>query len=106
MLKITIRPQASLDIEDHVTYLAEQNEDRAFRFFDSVRETFADLAQMPGIGRRYLHPTKPDLNLHRWAVRNFCTYLVFYRIRETEIEIVRVLPAVRDLDSILGRESP
>jgi toxin ParE1/3/4 len=106
MLKITIRPQANFDIEDHVTYLAEQNEDQAFRFFDCVRETFADLARMPGIGRRYRHPTKTDLNLHRWAVRDFRTYLVFYRIKETEIEIVRVLPAVRDLDRILGRESP
>lgn len=106
MLKITIRPQANLDIEDHVTYLAEQNEDRAFRFFDYVRETFADLARMPRIGRRHLHPTKPDLNLHRWAVKNFHTYLVFYRIRETEIEIVRVLPAVRDLNRILDGESP
>ena len=63
--KIIVRPQVNLDVEDYVDYLSQYDEDRAFRFFDAVRETFADLARMPGMGKRYRHPTNPELHLHQ-----------------------------------------
>jgi toxin ParE1/3/4 len=100
--RIVVRPAVSFDVDDHVAYLSEQNEDRAFRFFDAVRETFADLARMPGMGVRYRHPTRADLNLHKWSVKGFRSYLVFYKIHETEVEIVRIISAARDIDQIFS----
>jgi toxin ParE1/3/4 len=103
--RIKIRPKASIDTDDCFAYIVQNNEDSALRFFDAVRQTFADLARMPRVGKRYRHSAKPDLQLHQWPVRGFRAYLIFYRISETEIEIVRILPASRNLDQILANES-
>jgi toxin ParE1/3/4 len=75
------------------------------RFFDAVRQTFADLGRMPGIGKRYHHSAKPKINLHQWPVRGFRAYLIFYQIHSAEIEIVRVLPASRNIHQILKDET-
>jgi toxin ParE1/3/4 len=99
--RIKTRPQADIDIDDCFTYIAENNEDAALRFFDAVRQTFADLARMPGVGKRYTKTSNPDLNLRQWAVRGFRNYLIFYQINTDEIIIVRLLPATRDIDQIL-----
>ncbi|NMG09488.1 type II toxin-antitoxin system RelE/ParE family toxin [Brasilonema sp. UFV-L1] len=48
--RIIITPKASLDIDEHFAYIAQQNSDTALHFFDAVRETFAQLARMPGMG--------------------------------------------------------
>jgi toxin ParE1/3/4 len=98
--RIRTLPKADFDIDDCVAYIAEDNEDSALRFFDAVRQTFADLARMPGIGKRYSNVSHPDLNLHQWPVRGFRKYLIFYRIKEDEIVIERLLPASRNIDQI------
>lgn len=51
--RIVITPKASLDIDEYFAYIAQENPDTALLFFDSVRETFAQLARMPGMGSRY-----------------------------------------------------
>jgi toxin ParE1/3/4 len=102
--RIKIRPKANIDVDDCFLYLVQENEDAALNFFDAVRQTFADLGRMPGMGKRYQHPTRQDLNLHQWPVKGFRAYLIFYRIHAAEIEIVRVLPAVRNIDQILQNE--
>lgn len=49
--RILIHDNATIDIHEHFAYLAETNQDQAFRFFDAARQTFAALAHMPGMGR-------------------------------------------------------
>ncbi|BAY12274.1 type II toxin-antitoxin system RelE/ParE family toxin [Calothrix sp. NIES-2098] len=39
--RIIITPKASLDIDEHFAYIAQENSDAALHFFDAVRETFA-----------------------------------------------------------------
>jgi toxin ParE1/3/4 len=51
--RITIRPRASQDIDDHFAYLARNSSETAFQFFDAVRLTIAQIARMPGIGVAY-----------------------------------------------------
>jgi toxin ParE1/3/4 len=101
---ITTRPQAAMDIDDCFIFIAQNNEDKALQFFDAVRQTFATLARRPGMGSLYLHPSMPNSDLRKWAVKEFRGYLIFYRVHETTIEIVRVLPALRDIDRILASE--
>ena len=48
---ISIQPQVSQDIDRVCGYLAKTNRDRAMAFLDAVRQTFADLARMPGVGK-------------------------------------------------------
>jgi toxin ParE1/3/4 len=99
--RITTRQQAAIDIDECFVFIAQNNENKAMKFFDSVRQSFAALARMPEMGGLYLHPSMPNSDLRKWPVKGFRGYLIFYRIHETMIEIVRVLPASRDLDRIL-----
>jgi toxin ParE1/3/4 len=98
---IVIRPKASLDLDDCFIFIAQNNEDAATRFFDSVRQTYANLARMPRMGTVYHATSDQNSDLRKWPVKGFRGYLIFYRVHETEIEIVRVLPAARNIDQIL-----
>ena len=98
---ISVQPQVSQDIDQVYRYFAETDRDRAMVFFDAVRQTFADLARMPGIGKIY-DSGEDDLNdLHRWFVKGFKTYLILYRFDDEVVTIVRVIDGRRDIPAIL-----
>jgi toxin ParE1/3/4 len=50
MRKIVVSIPVRLDLREQFAYLAESDFDKALQFFDAARQTFADLARMPGIG--------------------------------------------------------
>ncbi|MBD2597682.1 type II toxin-antitoxin system RelE/ParE family toxin [Nostoc spongiaeforme FACHB-130] len=102
--KIVITPKASLDIDECFAYIAQQNPDTALLFFDSVRETFAQLARMPGMGSRYLVENIRLQGLRKWAVKGFKKYLIFYFEKDESINIVRILYAGQDIENILEKE--
>lgn len=99
--RIFIRPAASVDLDQHVAYLIQNNSEAAMRFFDAARQTFAALARMPGIGRIYRTGEDETQDIRRWAVKGFKNYLIFYRSDDTVIEIIRILHAAQDLDRLL-----
>ncbi|MDF5706819.1 MAG: type II toxin-antitoxin system RelE/ParE family toxin [Nostoc sp. S4] len=101
---IVITPKASLDIDEHFAYIFQQNPDTALLFFDFIRETFAQLARMPGIGSQYHQDNIRLQGLRKWAVKGFKKYLIFYFERDENIEIVRVLYARQDIERILEQE--
>jgi len=99
--RIVITPRASQDIDEQFAYIASDNEDTALRFFDSVRQTFSQLARTPGMGSRY-EVSNPRLEgLRKWAVKGFEKHLIFYLYSGDTIEVVRVLHAGRDIATIL-----
>ncbi len=98
---IRLHEDATIDLEDHVTYISQTDRDRAFRFFDTARQTFTALAQMPGMGRVYESDDDDMVDLRKWAVKGFKQYLIFYRYDDETIEILRVLNAARDLGPLL-----
>ena len=53
MLRIVVSEPARLDLREHFEYLSERDYDKALAFFDAARQTFADLARMPGMGSPY-----------------------------------------------------
>jgi toxin ParE1/3/4 len=91
--RILIHENATIDIHEHFGYLAQNNQDQAFRFFDAVRQTFAALARMPGMGQIYESEEDDILNIRKWSVKNFKKYLIFYRYDDEIIEILRVIQA-------------
>ena len=99
---IVITPKASADVDEHFTYLAEENLEVALLFFDSVRQTFAQIARMPGIGSSYPVENPRFQGLRKWSVKGFKQYLIFYFEQDECIEIMRVLYARRDLEQVLG----
>jgi len=85
-------------------YLAEEsgNNDVSFRFLAAAEASFEQLAAMPemGVARKYFDPVLAGVRMLRIA--GFDNYLIFYRHAENGIEIIRVLHAKRDIDSLFG----
>ncbi|MEM9136681.1 MAG: type II toxin-antitoxin system RelE/ParE family toxin [Cyanobacteria bacterium P01_F01_bin.42] len=102
--RIILRPRANRDIDNHVDYLAQNNDDTALEFFDAVRSTVAQLARMPGMGSLYSIKNPRLKGLRRWSVKGFKRYIIFYLEQDDTIEVVRILHASRDLGNIFNRE--
>ena len=85
MTQVYKHPRAESDLIAIWRYIAEDSPVNADRFLDRLDETFAVLAEMPGMGH-----ARPDLatGLRMFPVGN---YLIFYRPGEDGIEVVRVL---------------
>jgi toxin ParE1/3/4 len=99
--KIIIQPQAERDIDEYYYYIAQTDRAQAMQFFDAARQTFAQLARMPGLGRVYITGEADLLDIHRWFVKGFKNHLIFYRFDAVAIEIIRVIDGRRDLQAIL-----
>ncbi|MDZ7992283.1 MAG: type II toxin-antitoxin system RelE/ParE family toxin [Nostoc sp. EfeVER01] len=99
--RIIILPLASQDLDNHFTYIAENNVEAALHFFDSARMTIAQLAKMPEVGSLYPVSNPRLQGLRKWAVKHYRKYLIFYIVWEDAIEVVRILYATQDISSIL-----
>jgi toxin ParE1/3/4 len=102
--RIIISTKASQDLDDHFAYIAENNFEAALQFFDSARSSIAQLAKMPGIGSPYPVQNLRLQGLRKWAVKDFRKHLIFYFERDDAIEVVRILYAARDINSIFDGE--
>jgi len=94
-LIISISDEAVSDLVDLLwTYIAEGSPERADRFVDQIHEKCTTLAETPMIGRE-----RPELLP---GMRSFPVgrYLIFYRIAEETLQVVRVLSGYRDLDAL------
>jgi toxin ParE1/3/4 len=89
MLKIIRSPAAETDVSEIALYIAQDNVDAAFRSIDTIDRNFGLIADTPGIGQH-----KDDLgpDIRSVPVGN---YLIFYRLIETSIEVIRVLHGAR-----------
>ncbi len=92
MPKVLLRSQAETDLDDIWWYIAQDNPDAADHFLDKIEERLHALAQFPdmGIKRDELMPSLRSL-----AIGN---YLIFYLPLPNGIEVVRVLPGMREID--------
>lgn len=60
---------------------------------------------MPGMGSLYPVENSRLQGLRKWPVKDFKKYLIFYFERDDAIEVVRILYATQDINSILDGES-
>ena len=93
-LAIRRTARARVDIRDIWHYIAERNLPAADRVLDAIERIFHLLASHPMMGRE-----RPELSP---GIRSFVvmSWVVFYRVREDAIEVIRVLHGARDLDAI------
>jgi toxin ParE1/3/4 len=91
---IRLRPRAKADLVAIWEYIARDNEAQADAFIKTVDEKFRLLAQNPNIGR-----VRDELgaSIHSLPVGR---YVIFFRSRETYLEIVRVLHGARDVQAV------
>jgi toxin ParE1/3/4 len=91
MNQFRVSPEASADLDEIWIYIAQDNPDAADKYIRAIVSRFPKLARMPLMGRE-----RPELSpgLRSLVVGH---HVIFYRLLEDRLEIVRVLDGVRDL---------
>lgn len=94
MLKLIKSPQAEEDLIDIWLYIADDQPENADRWLDRLNEAAIRLAETPGMGTE-----RPVLSA---GLKSFPvgSYVLYYRVNDGHLELARVLPASRDVDSI------
>lgn len=101
-LPIVFGQKATEDILGIVEYLAAENPKAAQAFREDLEHACAVLAEMPGIGmlRSFNHPQLSDVRW--WPLKRFEKYLVFYRVHEDALHIIRLVHDARDLPALFS----
>ncbi len=89
-MKLIISAQAQNDLDAIAEYIAQDNLPAAERLIGRLADKFDRICASPGIG-------SPRSELMR-GLRGqaFGRYIIYYRVRADELEIVRVVHSARD----------
>lgn len=95
---------AQQDIDEHADYIARDRPLSALEFVDAVEGAFARLADMPELGSpRAFHQTRLA-GIRMWPVTGFRNYLIFYRVVDESIQVLRILHAAQDYTRFFQEE--
>jgi toxin ParE1/3/4 len=94
-------PRAQLDLAGILNYLIAANPAAAIRFYDAYVAALDLIQKMPLAGGNLLLPEVADLDLRYCRPKGFKNYLIFYRVTDAAIEVVRIVYGARDLPSAL-----
>lgn len=97
-MKLAFTSTARRDLHDIGDYIARDSRRQAQRFVTTLGAFCASLLEQP---QRYpLLLRQQDRGIRRAPHRD---YLVFYRVEDSMVEILRVLHAARDVESLFDR---
>jgi len=98
--KYTLRylPIAEEDLISILDWIAKDSPSRALKFIDKLEEKIGKLEKFPLIGGI---PRHPKLREYGYRVLVVESYLVFYIIRKSTVEVHRVIHASRDIDKMI-----
>ena len=97
MKRYVLTPSAKRDVNDIWDYIANDSMEAADRVLDALEAAMINLAKNPGIG--HWREELADKRHRFWLVYS---YLIVYRHEAKPLQIVRVLPAACDVQSLLG----
>ncbi|MBD2472012.1 type II toxin-antitoxin system RelE/ParE family toxin [Nostoc sp. FACHB-145] len=101
--RLIVKDRATKDLRHLANYiLVNGNTDVAIKFLNAAETTFAQLQKTPGMGKVTQLVVSSLGEIRQWRVKDFQDYLIFYRIKDTTIEILRVFHGARDLANVLG----
>jgi len=92
-----LTPLAAKDIGDIWDYIAVDSMDAADRVLTALEKALSRRAKTPGIGH-----VREDLADRRHRFLLVYSYLIVYRFETKPLQIIRILNASRDVQSILG----
>jgi toxin ParE1/3/4 len=99
--RIILRPAADRDLFDQADYLAKhQTLQSGLRFLRAAEKTFPLLASQPQLGARTEYRSSHLYGMRMFPIKRFPNHLVFYRVVEDGVEIVRVLHGARDIETL------
>jgi addiction module RelE/StbE family toxin len=91
-------PIAQEDLIAIFDYIAEDSPGRAFAFVDKLDKQIGHLEAHPLLGHL---PKHPRLREYGYRVLVIESYLVFYVVREEEVEIHRVIHGSRNIEHLI-----
>lgn len=94
-------PSAERDIERQVDWwLTEEFAPIvALKFVDAIEIGLELLREHPEVGSESPWPWARELGLRQWPLHGFENHILFYRLSEDAIELVRVVHGARRLDT-------
>ena len=98
---IRVQPLAQDDLRRQAEFIAKDSLDGALRLFNAAEVTYEFLAETPLAGSVCSFASVQTRDLRIWRINGFPNHLIFYRVSESELLIIRVLHAARDLDALL-----
>ena len=100
---VAVTRLAEDDLGAHIVYLANEAEvETAIRFDTAVFDSFEMLIETPFAGVERPYSNRLLSGLRMWFVHGFERYLIFYRVEDRRILIVRVLHSSRDIAGIFS----
>ncbi len=105
MRQATVLPRAQSDIDDIAAFIAGDSAAAGWRFLTAFRQTCGQLLETPRCGYAFAIPGQTEREIRCWRVRGFRNWLVFYRLTDSGIEVIRVLHGARDIVALLADES-
>lgn len=101
---LRLRPRANEDLAEHVRYLSGESAGLAVRFIDAVLAALDTLRAHPEMGAPRAWRDERLSGLRTWPVPGFERWLIFYRLTEASVDVVRVLHGARDLPEVLRED--
>jgi len=95
-----LTPRAEQDLNEIWEYIAEDSVAAANRVLTALEKTIGRLAKNPGIG--HVREELADRRHHFFPVYS---YLIVYRFETKPLQVIRVLHAASDVQTILGLDS-
>ena len=105
---VVYAPPAQADLGEIGDYFFESSDTLPDRFVDAVENTVEFLARVSEtsqIGTRYESDDPACQNIRICRVKGFTKDLIFYRIENSTLKILRVLHAARDYRNIMENEN-
>jgi len=100
--QLQVRDRTTQDLRSYANYiLSAGSADAAVRFLEAAEQTFNQLAETPNIGKVVAIADKAFGDVRQWHIRNFKNHLIFYRLDQETVDILRVLHGARDLGDII-----
>ena len=98
--QLKIFPLARLDMEQIFDYIAVElcNPAAAVGQIDDFEKAFENVCLFPESCPRINNEYVKDKSLRKLIVNN---YIAFYRIKDNEVQVVRVLDGMRDYENLL-----
>jgi plasmid stabilization system protein ParE len=90
------------DYREIILQMAELDVRAADRFCDAVEAALEIPASHPEIGPKAGFPNAPEARF--WPLRRYPRYLIFYRVTERTIVLLRILDGTRNLPPLIPSE--
>jgi len=104
MKKLVVQNAAAADLLAVAEFISQTSEEAAFRFLDAANTEFLKLCRQPFLGRERQPIQSLLRNVRSWSISEFPQHIIFYRVEDECIRIVRVLHGARDIDQMLENE--